>query len=169
MIGPRSAQPNYPTEMEQLAQTLGVEQQVIFTGLREDIPAMLREVDAVVHPSLTEGLSNVILEAMASALPVIATRVGGTPELVEEGRTGFLVPAQNPEEMASAVCRLLEQPERMRAFGERARERVIREFSIDRMLSKVEALYLRLLEPRLALRRENRLNLPDHESNSFLN
>jgi glycosyltransferase involved in cell wall biosynthesis len=87
---------------------------------------------------------------MAAGIPVVATRVGGNPELVEDGRTGFLVPAENSEEIANAICRLLDQPEMAHAFGERARGRVADEFAIDRMLSKTEALYLRLLEQALA-------------------
>ena len=150
MIGADSSEKNYPSEVEMLAQRLRLDHQVIFTGERQDVPDILREVDIVVHPSLTEGLSNVILEAMAARIPVVATRVGGNPELVEDGRTGFLVPAENSEEIAHAICRLLDHPEMAHAFGERARRRVADEFAIDRMLSKTEALYLRLLEQDLA-------------------
>lgn len=150
MIGADSSEKNYPSEVEMLAQRLRLDHQVIFTGERQDVPDILREVDIVVHPSLTEGLSNVILEAMAAGIPVVATRVGGNPELVEDGRTGFLVPAENSEEIADAICRLLDQPEMAHGFGERARRRVADEFAIDRMLSKTEALYLRLLEQDLA-------------------
>jgi glycosyltransferase involved in cell wall biosynthesis len=169
VVGGRSAEPDYPLQMESLARELNIENRVIFTGQRQDIQAILREVDFVVHPSLTEGLSNVILEAMAAAVPVIATRVGGNPELVEEGRTGFLIPPQNHEQMADAICRLLDQPEMLPLFGERARARVIRDFSIQGMLLKVETLYLQLVEQRLATAPANRIHLPDHESNSFLN
>jgi len=158
MIGAGGPQKNYRSEVETLAQQLMVDHRVIFTGQRQDVPDILRDVDIVVHPSLTEGLSNVILEAMAGCIPVVATRVGGNPELVEDGRTGFLVPVENSEEIANAICRLLDQPEMAHAFGERARRRVVDEFSIDRMLSKTEALYLRLLEQDLSRSPANRID-----------
>jgi L-malate glycosyltransferase len=148
MIGAHSSERGYRSEMELLARELNLAGQVIFTGQRQDVTDMLQDVDLVVHPSLTEGLSNVILEAMAAGIPVVATNVGGNPELVQDGKTGLLVPAENAEEIADAICRLLDQPAMARTFGETARERVIHEFSIRRMLSKTESLYSRLLEQR---------------------
>ena len=146
MIGAGSSEVNYGSEVEMLAQQLKLDHRVIFTGQRQDVPQILRDVDIVVHPSLTEGLSNVILEAMAACIPVIATRVGGNPELVEDGRTGFLVPVEDAREIADAICRLLDEPNMAHAFGERARRRVADEFALDRMLGNTEALYLRLAE-----------------------
>jgi len=169
MIGARSVERNYQPELELLARELNLEHRVIFTGQRQDVPEILREVDIVVHPSLTEGLSNVILEAMAAGIPVIATRVGGNPELVENGRTGYLVSVGDAAEIANAICRLLDHPEMARAFGERARQRVIDEFAMNRMLSKTEALYFRVLEQRLAGAARNRVHCGDHERNPFLN
>jgi glycosyltransferase involved in cell wall biosynthesis len=169
LIGVRSAERNYQSKVEMLARELKIEHRVIFTGQRQDVPMILREVNIVVHPSLTEGLSNAILEGMAAAVPVVATRAGGNPELVEDGRTGFLVPVENPEEIAHAICRLLDQPEVARAFGERARQRVIEQFAIDRMLSETEALYFRLLEQRLASAFRKRLHCRSHEGNPFFN
>src|SRR5262249_29584863 len=81
-------------------------------------------------------------------IPVVATRVGGNPELVEDGHNGLLVPASDAEAIANAIARLVEQPEMARTFGERARQRVIEEFSIEHMLARTEALYLRLIEQR---------------------
>jgi L-malate glycosyltransferase len=169
MIGARSVDKNYQSEVEMLARQLQLDHRVIFTGQRQDVPDILREVDIVVHPSLTEGLSNVILEAMAAGIPVVATRVGGNPELVEDGRTGLLVPVENADDIADAVCRLIDQPEMARGFGERARRRVIDEFAIDRMLAKTEALYLRLLERRVAPVPRNQIHCGDHERNPFVN
>src|SRR4030095_15625349 len=80
MIGAMSAERNYKSEMELLARELNLDGKVVFTGQRQDISEILRDVDVVVHPSLTEGLSNVILEAMAAGLPVVATTAGGNPE-----------------------------------------------------------------------------------------
>lgn len=168
MIGVRSAEQNYHSEIETLAQNLGVADRVIFTGQRHDVASMLREVDIVVHPSLTEGLSNAILEAMAAAVPVVATDVGGNPELVLEGRTGFLVPPKNPEEIANAVCRLVDDPQMARQFGSVARRRVIDEFALDRMLAKTEALYYNVLEHRVASRGKTRVQLRGHESATTL-
>jgi L-malate glycosyltransferase len=168
MIGARSVDRNYQSEMETLAQELNLDHRMIFTGQRQDVPEILSEVDIVVHPSLTEGLSNVILEAMAAALPVVATRVGGNPELVEDGSTGLLVRAESAQEIADAVCQLLDQPEMARAFGERARRRVEGEFAIDCMLAKTEALYLRLIEGRLASAARKRIHCTD-ERNPFVN
>jgi len=148
MIGAHSAERNYSSEIEVLANELKLHGEVIFTGERQDVAQILREVDIVVHPSLTEGLSNVILEAMSAGIPVVATRVGGNPELVEDGRTGFLVPVENADEIAGAIGRLLDQPDMARAFGARARRRVTDEFAMDEMLSRTEALYMRLLERR---------------------
>jgi L-malate glycosyltransferase len=168
MIGVRSSEQDYQSEVDKLTRELNLEQTVIFTGQRHDVAAMLREVNVVVHPSLTEGLSNVILEAMAAAIPVVATRVGGNAELVDDGQTGYLVNARSPEEIANAICRLLDQPQMAQVFGARARQRVIAEFSISRMLSKTEDLYARVLEQRLAFAPRNRIDFRKHESNSFL-
>jgi glycosyltransferase involved in cell wall biosynthesis len=146
MIGAVSVEKDYRSEMETLARELNLDGRVIFTGQRQDVAKILREVDIVVHPSLTEGLSNVILEAMAAGLPVIATRVGGNPELVQDGRTGLLVPAKDEAALAHAIACLLDDPQAARKFGEAARETIIREFSISRLLNQTEELYLRLRE-----------------------
>jgi glycosyltransferase involved in cell wall biosynthesis len=161
MIGAHSVEEHYRPEVEALAGKLNIGDRIIFTGQREDVPRILQEVDIVVHPSLTEGLSNVILEAMAAGIPVVATRAGGNSELVDDGRSGFLVPVRDAVQIANAVTRLLDQPEMARAFGERARQRVIDEFALNRMLSKTEALYLRLLEKPIHYRA--------HEANRFFN
>jgi glycosyltransferase involved in cell wall biosynthesis len=146
MIGAVSVEKKYKSEMEILARDLNLEGRVVFTGQRQDVAEILREVDIVVHPSLTEGLSNVILEAMAAGLPVVATRVGGNPELVLDGKTGLLVPAEDAAAIAHAIARLLDEPQMARTFGEAARRRIIEEFSIGQMLSRMEDLYTRLME-----------------------
>jgi glycosyltransferase involved in cell wall biosynthesis len=148
VIGAVSVEKSYKSEMEELARKLNLEGSVIFTGQREDVADILSDVDLVVHPSLSEGLSNVILEAMAAALPVVATRVGGTPELVRDGATGLLVPPGNASDLAQAIARLLDDPALARGFGDTGRQRIIQEFSIDRMLRQTEALYWKLWEKR---------------------
>src|SRR5262249_32317760 len=146
VIGAVSVEKSYKSEMEELARKLNLEGSVIFTGQREDVADILRDVDIVVHPSLSEGLSNVILEAMAAAIPVVATRVGGTPELVREGVTGLLVPPGNASDLAQAIGRLLDEPALARGLGDVARQRIIHEFSIERMLRQTENLYWKLWE-----------------------
>ena len=99
-----------------------------------------------VLPSIAEGISNTILEAMASGLPVIATNVGGNPELVEAGRTGSLVPASEPFTMANTIQQYLRNPALLRQHGKAARDRVERFFSIDAMIKGYLDLYDSILE-----------------------
>jgi sugar transferase (PEP-CTERM/EpsH1 system associated) len=115
-------------------------------GSREDIAALLRGLDVFVLPSRAEGISNTILEAMASALPVVATRVGGNAELVTEGESGTLVPPADPEALADAIERYLEDPDLRQSHGRIGRARVEQVFSIDEMVNKYVQVYDRLLE-----------------------
>jgi glycosyltransferase involved in cell wall biosynthesis len=103
-------------------------------------------LDLYLCPSQTEGLSNVLLEAGACGLPIVATRVGGNPEVVVDGHTGILVEPCAPESMAAAVLRLAADPQTMRRMGNRSRERIAAEFSIDSMVGAHMALYDRLLK-----------------------
>lgn len=96
-----------------------------------------------------EGLPNAVLEAMAAGLPVVATTVGGTPEIIEDGETGFLVPAGDPALLAARVLGLLKEPSLARAMGERARRKVEREFTVDRMAGQFLGLYRGLLADKL--------------------
>lgn len=114
-------------------------------GERHDIPEVLRGLDCFVLPSLAEGISNTILEAMASGLPVIATRVGGNPELVSEGRTGALVPASDPEAMAQAIIAYAQAHEQARSAGQEGRAEVERRFSLDAMVGAYGSIYDRCL------------------------
>jgi sugar transferase (PEP-CTERM/EpsH1 system associated) len=114
-------------------------------GERHDVPDILRGLDCFVLPSLAEGISNTILEAMASGLPVIATDVGGNPELVEVGRTGRLVPAGDPEAMARALIDYANSPEQALAAGQAGRAAVERRFSMEAMVGAYQGLYDRLL------------------------
>src|SRR5262249_53958707 len=86
---------------------LGLQDKVKLTGYRADVAGLLTEMSVSVLPSLSEGLSNVLLESMAAGVPVVATRVGGTPEAVEHGETGLLVPPADPQGLATAIARLL--------------------------------------------------------------
>jgi sugar transferase (PEP-CTERM/EpsH1 system associated) len=114
-------------------------------GERNDVPDVLRGLDCFVLPSLGEGISNTILEAMATSLPVIATNVGGNGELVEAGSTGELVPAGDPHALAQPMLAYARDPAAARAAGQRGRARIEREFSLEAMLGRYRALYDRLI------------------------
>jgi glycosyltransferase involved in cell wall biosynthesis len=128
-----------------LLERAGVADLAWLPGERHDVPDILRGLDCFVLPSLAEGISNTVLEAMASGLPVIATDVGGNPELVEAGRTGHLVPASDPEAMARALVAYANDPEQARAAGCAGRAEVERRFSMEAMVGAYQGLYDRLL------------------------
>ena len=111
------------------------------TGASDSIPELMRRFSVFVLPSRAEGISNTILEAMASGLPVIATNVGGNSELVIDGETGFLVPAGDPGAIASRLTFYRENPDVLARHGRAARERVLREFSLDAMVESYRRLY----------------------------
>lgn len=114
-------------------------------GSREDTPRLLRWMDLFVLPSLAEGISNTILEAMASGLPVLATAVGGNPELVRDGVTGRLVPRATPAALAAAIRGYLEDPDQAFGHGRAGRMRVEQAFAIDNMVEKYAKVYEGLL------------------------
>lgn len=110
-------------------------------GHYDDIPALMRLLDLFILPSLREGMSNTILEAMASGLPVIATQVGGNPELVEENRTGMLVPPANSIRLAEAIGSYLKNREKLKQQGQAGRAKVEKEFSIEVMVRRYAQVY----------------------------
>lgn len=120
---------------------LGLEGRVRFLGNRTDVPDLLRASDLFVHPSLEEGFSNAILEAMGGGLPVVACDVGGNPEAVLDGVTGLLVPPRDPESLAAAVLDLLADGEKRRRMGEEGRRRAGTEFTLERMVEEMESFY----------------------------
>ncbi len=124
------------------ARELGVLGRFQFLGHRDDVPAVLAQADVFVLPSRSEASPNSVIEAMAAGLPVVASNVGGIPELVTEGQTGRLVPPGNPEALASALLDLLDHPDRAAEFGRNGRERIERTYSFDRMVEQFESLYL---------------------------
>ncbi len=132
-------------ELEASARNAGVADRFIFTGLRSDIPLILGALDLLVLPSVTEGLPLVLLEAMAASLPVVATRVGGVPEAVVDGKTGIVVPPQDAPALAAAIAALLAAPDRARQFGAAGEDRVSRVFTVHRMVSLTTELYLETL------------------------
>ncbi|MBK6552356.1 MAG: TIGR03088 family PEP-CTERM/XrtA system glycosyltransferase [Rhodocyclaceae bacterium] len=132
-------------QAQEMLDAAGVADLAWLPGERHDVPDILRGLDCFVLPSLAEGISNTILEAMASGLPVIATRVGGNPELVLEGETGRLVPVGDVEALASALIDDAHAPEADRAAGLAGRWQVERRFSMDSMVAAYRGLYDELL------------------------
>jgi glycosyltransferase involved in cell wall biosynthesis len=128
-------------ELRAQANALGIEARVRFLGLRHDVPALLAIADVFVQPSLAEGLSIAILEAMAAARPVITTRVGGNSELVADGTSGLLVASADAPALAAAVTRLLTDDAEARRLGDNGLARVRSHFSVEAMVRRYEALY----------------------------
>jgi sugar transferase (PEP-CTERM/EpsH1 system associated) len=135
-------------QVEQVLQQGGVHELAWLAGERSDVPAVLRGLDGFVLPSLAEGISNTILEAMATSLPIIATEVGGNSELLHDAVTGSLVPASDVDAMARAMLDALDNPTAARRRGAAARDMVERRFSLDAMVASYGDLYLDLLEQR---------------------
>lgn len=110
-------------------------------GARSDVAELLRAFDIFVLPSLNEGISNTILEAMATGLPVVATRVGGNPELVESGHNGVLTPPSDPAAMADSILAYVEEPALTVRHGQAGRSRVMSQFSLTRMVDDYLDVY----------------------------
>jgi glycosyltransferase involved in cell wall biosynthesis len=132
-------------ELEAHTARLGLARRVIFTGFRTDVPDLLPEAAISVLPSLSEGLSNSLLESMASGVPVIAARVGGNPEIIEHDVSGLLVPPRDSAALAVAIGSLLEDRQLAARFGEAGRRRVADVFSMERSVGEIERLYERLV------------------------
>ncbi|HEV8643047.1 MAG TPA: glycosyltransferase family 4 protein [Methylomirabilota bacterium] len=128
-------------ELRRRAAALGLASHCVFLGPRHDVADLVAILDVVVLPSRSEGLPFALLEAMALAKPVVATRVGGNPEVVEDGRTGLLIPPEDPVALARAVLFLLDRPAEAAAMGRRGRERVVRDFSLTRSVGALQELY----------------------------
>jgi len=135
-------------ELEERARRMGLGQRIAFTGFRSDVPELLSEAAVSVLPSLSEGTSNTLLESMAAGIPVIATRVGGNPEVIEDGVSGLLVPPRDSAALAAATARLLEDEALAARLGEAGMRRVSELFSIEGSVHETEHLYQRLVEAR---------------------
>ncbi len=135
LVGDGSLRP----ELEQRARTESLN--LRFLGRRTDVPRLLKHSDLLVHPSWAEGFPNAILEGMCASLPVVATRVGGVPELVRDGETGFLVEPKQPMQIVSAIERLLADRANAVAMGAQGRRAIEAHYTLDRMASSVEQLY----------------------------
>ena len=136
--------------LEQQARRMGLSRQIAFLGWREDLPSVMAGWDIFVMPSLDEGLPIAALQAMAAGLPVIASAAGGLCELVQEGETGRLVPVAEPAELATRLRELILDKQKRDAMGMAGRERVLREFTVSRMVEQIVAVYDGLLSQKPA-------------------
>jgi glycosyltransferase involved in cell wall biosynthesis len=129
----------YANEVRLLATKLGIAERVRFLGFREDVPQLMRLIDCVVHASTApEPFGRVAVEGMLAGRPVIATRAGGIPEIIEDGASGILVTPGNPTELAAAIARVLADPVEAARLGEAGRARACELFSEERMLREIE-------------------------------
>lgn len=133
-------------QLERETVELGLQDRVTFAGQRDNIPAVLPVFDIFVLPSVTEGLPLTILEAMATARPVVATTVGGIPEVIQEGKNGLLVAPRDPEALAVALAGLLAERERAARMGAAGKSLVQERFTVASMVEKTVNLYLSVLE-----------------------
>jgi glycosyltransferase involved in cell wall biosynthesis len=132
-------------EMRETAAGLGLAGQAHFLGPRRDVPDLLQAMDIFVLPSYSEGVSLALLEAMAAGRPVIASAVGGTPEVVTDGLTGLLIPPRDAAALAGALERLLGDPAGARQLGENASRHVREHYSLDRLGREINEIYQELV------------------------
>ncbi len=129
----------------EVADEAGVRERVVFAGMRDDVPRLLAAGDVFVLPTLSEALPTVLAEAMASRLPVVASAVGGVPQMVDEGVNGLLVPPGDSQALARACLSLLTDPARRAEMGQAGWEIVQRKFDVRRQVRALEELYIRFL------------------------
>jgi L-malate glycosyltransferase len=144
-------------ELEAMAQSQGISERVQFIGHADDVPALLRSGDMFVLPSRSEAFPNGVLEAMATGLPIVATRVGGILELVENQRTGVLVPPDDARALGHALLDLIQWPSHARRLGKAARAQVEARYSWERMVSAFQQLYLEQLAAHAPVRHASEL------------
>lgn len=131
-------------ELRKEARSLG--DRFRFLGFRDDVPDLMAAMDVLVLPSLNEGMGRVILEAGAAETPVVASRVGGVPDVVRDGETGVLIFAKSPAKIARAVNELRADPDRLNEMAKAARAFVVPDFGLDRMVMRIEAMYEELIQ-----------------------
>ena len=142
--------PGYKGQLEEEARKLGLAGRITFTGFRTDVTRILNEVTVSVLPSLSEGLSNTLLESMAAGVPVVATTVGGNTEIVDHGVTGLLIPPSAPSALARSIDTLLENPDLARKLGEAGKKKIRATYSIKAMVERTEQHYIKLLTAALS-------------------
>lgn len=129
------------SKLESEAEENNLSKNFHFLGFRSDVSQLIQGFNIFVLPSLYEGLPNVVLEAMATAKPVVATPVDGTKEAVVDGETGLLVPQKDPAALAEALLKLIENPEKLQEMGQKGRKRVEEKFSLVKQVQRFEQLY----------------------------
>ncbi len=134
-------------ELEEMAAELGIADRVTFAGARDDVPSLLKLMDVFVLSSLSEGSPNAVLEAMAAGLPVVATDVGGLPEIVIDGESGILVPPGDSGALAAAVRELLDDPTRAGTMGRAGLALAMDRHDIEKVVREVEGIMDHLLDP----------------------
>ncbi|MGD9849873.1 MAG: glycosyltransferase family 4 protein [Nitrospirales bacterium] len=139
--------PEYPNLLDLIRQRR-LDSMIVFPGLRNDIPALLSLLNVFVLPSLEEGMPQSLTQALAMECPVVASDVGAVPEVIQEGQTGLLVPARNPQVLAEKVAFLLSHPEQGKQMGQTGRKMIEQGYSIEKMLDQTEQLYAQLWEKR---------------------
>jgi glycosyltransferase involved in cell wall biosynthesis len=135
-------------DYERQVAELGLGRHFLFLGRRDDVPRVLACCDIAVLPSKAEGLPNAVLEYLAVGLPTVATRVGGNAEIIQDGKTGLLVPPEDSSALAEAILRLLRDPGFATSLGKNGREYVAAEFSFQKMIENTDQLYTELLHSR---------------------
>jgi len=133
-------------ELKEYAESLGISDKVMFLGFRKDLPVIYADLDIVALSSLSEGLPVTIIEGMASAKPIVAARVGGVPELLDEGNAGIIVPAANPQELARGIIKILDNPDIAKKMGEYGRQTAMSRYRVDTLVENIAKLYEQLLE-----------------------
>ena len=133
--------------VEQRASELGIVRHCLFLGYQEDVSGWYRAFDAMILPSANEGTPVVVIEALAAGCPVVATSVGGVPDVVREGVDGFLVPMGDTEALAERLARLARDPDLRAAMGEAGRESVPPRYAVERLVGDIDELYRSLLRP----------------------
>ncbi len=133
-------------QLREMAGTLGLEEAILFLGFRRDIPQVLNTLDVFVLASQKEGLGVALLEAACRGLPIVATRVGGIPEIIEDRSTGLLVPPDDPQSLAEGLQFLIEHPEEGKRLGRNARQYVRDHFSVEAMVAQYISLYEKLTQ-----------------------
>ena len=132
-------------DLQHLANTLGIAKQVVFHGYHENPQSFYAAFDLFLLTSVTEGLSNSLLEAMAMGIPTVVTRVGGNEELVVDGHTGYVLPPGDVQGIAQAIITLAQNQQLRRDMGQAGRKRIEREFSFAQRLQRIESLYEHLV------------------------
>src|SRR4029077_6348900 len=134
--------------LERYAHELGVIKRCLFVGYQEEVARFYDASDALLLPSVNEGTPVSVIEALAAERPAVATRVGGTPEVIRDGVDGFLVDSADPGELAERLAELAHDPDRRAQMGAAGRARMLERYAVDRLVDDVDALYRELLAER---------------------